>query len=140
MIEDCFKKGLLRKGKASKDKTKNSIKLAERFLNSAKVNLEIEEHEMAFIALYNSMFHSARALLFLGGITERSHKCMIEYLLEKVRNKEIIEQLRVMDGYRVMRHKVQYLGDSVAKLDVEESIKDAENLLNEVKREVQKKE
>jgi len=43
---------------------KKSLEIAERFLSSAKKNIEIEELEMSEIASYNSIFHSARSLPF----------------------------------------------------------------------------
>jgi|Deesub1362B_J571_1020462.scaffolds.fasta_scaffold31032_2 uncharacterized protein (UPF0332 family) len=136
MIDDCFDRGLLRKSVVSQNKIINSLKLSEKFLKSAKANLEIGEYEMSFIALYSSMFHSARALLFSKGVTERSHKCMIDYLLKEINNQEIVDILEVMDSYRIMRHKVQYVGSLVSKSDVEEGIRDAERLLKVVRKEL----
>jgi len=48
-VEECFEKGLLRKGKISRNRIINSLKLSERFLKSAKANLKINELEMCFI-------------------------------------------------------------------------------------------
>lgn len=134
MIKECFEKGLLRRGRVSRNKIINSLKLSERFLKSAKANFRITEYEMCFIALYNSMFHAARSLLFYKGVTERSHKCMIEFLIKNVGKDALKDNLRTMDSYRIMRHKVQYAGNLVSKADVEEGIKDAESLLNEIKK------
>lgn len=45
-------------------------------LKSSNRAMEIDEHEMAEMAAYNSAFHAARALLFANGYTERSHFCL----------------------------------------------------------------
>ena len=133
-LEECFEKGLLRKEIISRNKIINSVKLSKRFLNSAKANLKINEYEMCFIATYNSMFHAARSMLFSFGVSERSHKCMIEFLLDKIKDKDILKYLQILDSYRIMRHKIHYAGNLVSKEDVEESIHDAEEFLSLVKK------
>jgi len=62
--------------------------------------------DVAFILAYNSMFHSARALLFSLNVKERSHFAMLEYLKEKFRhNSEIYNFLIVLDSYRITKHE-----------------------------------
>ena len=51
----------------AKERVERSLEIAKRFLTAAKKNLGIEEFEIAEIASYNSLFHSARALLFNKG-------------------------------------------------------------------------
>jgi len=79
-IQDYFREGLLRKARIDREEIKGSLELAERFLERASGNMKIEYFDVAFILAYNSMFHSARALIFSFGVKERSHLAMIEFL------------------------------------------------------------
>ncbi len=134
-IEDYFKAGLLRKEKIDRNQIDGSLELAARFLDRAKGNVKIEYFDVAFTLAYNSMFHSARALLFSFGVKERSHFAMIEFLKEKFKDSEKIFQfLNILDSYRISRHAVQYKGAFCSRLDAEEAIKDAENFLKVVKK------
>jgi len=137
---DYFKEGLLRKSKVGKEEIESSIKLAEDFLKKAKGNLEIGYFDVAFILAYNSMFHSARALLFSFGIKERSHFAMINFLKEKLKeDKEISRFLTILESYRITRHGVQYRGDLCSKTDAEEAIADATEFLRVVREYFSKK-
>jgi len=62
-FEKCIEQGLIKRDPEAIERVKGSLEIAERFLRSAKKNLEIEEYEVVEIAAYNSAFHSARALL-----------------------------------------------------------------------------
>jgi len=133
-IERYFKEGLLRKGKIDKNEIKGSLELAERFLERAKGNMKIKYFDIAFTLAYNSMFHSARALLFSFGVKERSHFAMIEFLKEKFKgNERIFQFLTILDSYRMSRHAVQYRGEFCSELDAKEAIKDAKEFLEIVK-------
>ncbi len=134
-VDDYFREGLLQKGKVGEEEIKGSLELAERFLERAKGNVEIGYFDVAFILAYNSMFHSARALLFSFGVKERSHLAMIEFLKEKLKeNEEIRNFLNVLDSYRISRHAIQYRGDICSKVDALEAIRDAEEFLEMVKK------
>ena len=63
-FKECLSKGMIREDKSAQGRVKKSLEIAERFLSSAKKNIEIEELEMSEIASYNSIFHSARSLPF----------------------------------------------------------------------------
>ena len=133
-IERYFKEGLLRKGKIDKNEINGSLELAERFLERAKGNMKIKYFDIAFTLAYNSMFHSARALLFSFGVKERGHFAMIEFLKEKFKgNERIFQFLTILDSYRMSRHAVQYRGEFCSELDAKEAIKDAKEFLKIVK-------
>ena len=118
-FKDCLSKGLIRKDRSAPKRVKKSLEIAERFLLSAKKNIEIEEFEMAEIASYNSIFHSARSLLFKKEYTERSHICAILALKEFYKNNyELIELLNTFDKIRISRHNIQYGG---ILIDIEEA-------------------
>lgn len=118
-FKDCLSKGLLRQDKSAIGRVKKSLEIAERFLISAKKNFEIEEFEMSEIASYNSIFHSARSLLFNKKYTERSHICVILALKELYKNNhELVELLNTFDRIRISRHNIQYGG---ILIDLEEA-------------------
>ena len=134
-FKDCLKKGLIRKDKSASERVKKSLEIAERFLLASKKNIEIEELEMAEIAAYNSIFHSARSLLFKKGYIERSHICVILALKELYKNNhQLIELLNTFDKIRISRHNIQYGGILV---DIEEArfvFKFAKQILEETKK------
>jgi len=133
-IESYFKAGLLRREKVDMDEIRGSLELAERFLERAKGNMRIKYFDVAFTLAYNSMFHSARALLFSFGVKERSHFAMIEFLKEKFEDNEKISQfLTILDSYRISRHAIQYRGEFCSELDAKEAIKDAKEFLEIIK-------
>ena len=81
-LKDCYSEGLLKKETPSKDKAKKSLHLAEEALNKAKDNNRMGHYDVALVLCYTSMFRAARAVLFMDGIKERSHICIIIYLKE----------------------------------------------------------
>jgi len=118
-FKDCLSKGLIRKDKSAPKRVEKSLEIAERFLLSAKKNLDIEELEMAEIASYNSIFHSARSLLFKKEYTERNHICVILALNEVYKSdNELIELLNTFDKIRISRHNILYGG---ILIDIEEA-------------------
>lgn len=118
-LKDCMSKGLIRKDKSAPERVKKSLEIAERFLSASKKNIEIEELEMAEIASYNSIFHSARSLLFKKEYTEKSHICVILALKEfYTNNHELIDLLNTFDKIRISRHNIQYGG---ILIDIEEA-------------------
>ena len=115
-FKDCLSKGLIRKDKYAPERIKKSLEIAERFLTSGRKNIEIKELEMAEIAAYSSIFHSARSLLFKKEYTERSHICVILALKELYKNNHVlIELLNTFDKIRISRHNIQYGGILIDK-------------------------
>ena len=109
-VEECFEQGLLKKIKPNLNYAEQSIKQAEHFLDEAVELLETSMKDMAFIALYNSSFHAARALLFRDGVKERSHYCVCKYIEEKYQMQELItlQQSVILDSLRSKRNDIQY--------------------------------
>lgn len=118
-FKECLSKGLIRKDSSAPERVQKSIEIADRFSSSAKKNIEIEELEMSELASYNSIFHSARSLLFSKGYTERSHICVIIALKELYnKNQTLANLLNTFDKIRISRHNIQYGG---ALIDIEEA-------------------
>ena len=112
---------------------KRKLQIAEdKFLDIKKAEkvLEVQQHDVSILMSYNSMFHSARALLYKDGIKERSHACLILYLKDKyAEDTELTGYLNSMDAYRRTRHDIQYRGSSCTELDAQEALKDAKGFL-----------
>ena len=118
-FKECLSKGLIRKDSSAPERVQKSIEIADRFSSSAKKNIEIEELEMSELASYNSIFHSARSLLFNKGYTERSHICVIVALKELYnKNQTLVSLLNTFDKIRISRHNIQYGG---LLIDIEEA-------------------
>lgn len=93
----------------------------------------MEYFDVSFLMAYNSMFHSARALLFSQGLKERSHACLILFLKEEFsENKKILDSLTILDSYRLTRHAIQYTGGLCSETDAEEAVNDAKKFLKAV--------
>lgn len=79
-LDECFRKGFLRKVDPSRRKSTQSIKEAEKWLKETNINLESGALDSANLSVYLVFFHSARAVLFRDGIREKSHYCLGIYL------------------------------------------------------------
>ncbi len=125
-IQHYTEKGLIRKENIKPEEIAGSIDLAKRFLERAKGNMNIKFWDIAFLLAYNSMFHTARALLFRAGYKERSHMAIIDVLKELYKNNPELEKfLDILDSYRISRHAIQYRGSLCSELDAEEAVRDA---------------
>jgi len=117
---DCFAKGLLKKITPDAALAQSDIAQAEFFLSEALDLIELPKNEMAFLALYNAVFHAGRALLYLDGIKEKSHHCLQKYLEEKYCKHQQLHasDIALFDVLRGIRQEVQY---GVAKIKFEEN-------------------
>jgi len=76
-FEGCLKSQkikLFSRGKILADK---ELKVAVSDLGQAKITFKNDNYKWATIQCYYSMFHSARALLYIKNYRERSHHCLI---------------------------------------------------------------
>jgi len=105
-VEDCFKKGLLKKDAKDMENAMRSLDLARMNIEDASKNLEIERYRVVVILSYTAMFHAARAILFKDGIKERSHECIPLYL--KANYPELESLANTLDQYRLFRHSAIY--------------------------------
>ncbi|MBI5036689.1 HEPN domain-containing protein [Candidatus Micrarchaeota archaeon] len=135
--KDCFERGLLRKEAVEKEKVLGSLELARHYIGRSKGNLEIRFYDVAFLMAYNSMFQTARALLFSDGVKERSHYCVVAYLREKYSSdKELGVFVEILDTYRQDRHGTQYAGQLVSEEEARQSYSDAQEFLHFAKKRV----
>lgn len=109
-LDECFKKGLLRKANLPKEAIKKEVELAEGALNEAESLSQSQHLNAAVIFIYTAMFHATRALLFRDGYSEKSHACLVIYLAEKYVKTGKLEQKFIwqMDNLRAERHQALY--------------------------------
>lgn len=105
-LDECFKKGLLKRIPPDMDNAHRSIRLSSENIEDAEENLGIKRYRVVAILSYTAMFHAARAILFRDGVKERSHECIPVYLEEKYPELESLANL--LDSYRRFRHDAIY--------------------------------
>ena len=133
-IDELFQEGLLKNVPPSKERAEKSVKIAEKYLANAKKSFNAGIDEMAIIAAYSSVFHAARAILFLDGVAERSHVAIYEYLKEKHKSLGL-DLIASFDLYRKLRHSVAYgLDTKIETKDSQEAINFAVEFLAAVKK------
>jgi uncharacterized protein (UPF0332 family) len=116
------------RGKMLADKV---LKVAASDLEQAKITFEDDNYKWATIQCYYSMFHSARALLYIRNYRERSHHCLIVairvlYVEKKLLPLHLIEGLQKA---KTLRESADYY-DQWSKMGVETILKIAEEFLN----------
>ena len=131
-LQDCFKEGLLRKTKPSKQYATKSLETSLIYIKNAKDNLKMKNNNLVIFCSYTAMFHSARALLFKDGIKERSHLCIVSYIRETYpRLRRLSNQL---DAYRRNRHNTLYALDFlISEYEAQQAIEDAELFYKQIK-------
>lgn len=129
--KECFEKSLLKKTDPQPDLAKKDLKQAEFFLKEADELLQMDKRQICAISLYNSFFHTARALLFKDGVKERSHYCIARYLENHYELQNFIDAFETIMS---IRHNVQY---STEKVEIDEDLADFINICHEFISEVE---
>lgn len=131
-LKDCYKEGLLKKTKPSKQYSNKSLETSLKHIENAKDNFEMSNYNLVIFCSYTAMFHSARALLFKDGIKERSHICIVSYLKEKY--PELKRLSNQLDAYRRNRHNTLYSLDFLlSENEAKQAIKDAKEFHKQIK-------
>jgi len=131
-LDECVKKGLIRKMPASKEAADKSILRAKSWLSDAELSLNAEIYDTCLLAAYEAMFHAARALLIKDGYRERSHYCIARYIEETYVEKKQLDSdiISIIDSYRELRHDAAYsLEFEFYESDAKEVIKDAKTVI-----------
>ena len=81
---------------ATKAEIENSLQLAGQYILKAKKIFKAGVFDIAFTTAYTSMFHTARALLYRKGLKERSHYCLIAFLLTEYAETELHNFLNIL--------------------------------------------
>lgn len=138
--EDCLRQGLLVKTKPDLKKAKLSIEMAEHKLEIAEKEFKHEIFENAIVSAYNSMFHSARALLFKDGFKERSHFTVFVYVKEKYTEKIERKYLAELHSMRLYRHDLMYglEASETQETEADSALKAAKGFLETVNKIIKK--
>lgn len=75
--EDCIKRGKIKPFSRGKTLAGKEIETAISDLERAKKTYLERDYKWATIQIYYSMFHGARALLYIKNLREHSHFCLI---------------------------------------------------------------
>ena len=104
-FDQCLKTRKLKKFTVGRQQIAIEIKAAKQDLQEAADRLTKKKFKYATINAYYSLFHAARALLYLKGYREKSHYCLkiaIEklYVKEKLLEPEFIAYFEEALGLR----------------------------------------
>lgn len=134
-LEECFRKGLLRKIPASEENSIKSINKAKAMLIKAKEGIEYELFDSSLVLAYSAMFHATRSLLLRDGIRERSHYCISRYLEGTyVKAKKLdLRIVLLLDRTRELRHEELYsLEFYPTKEETSEAVRNAETIIKSI--------
>jgi len=135
-LKDCYDKGLLRKRRPDPLKSKRGLELARADLDRAEKLFESRFYLESRLLSYTSMFQAARGLLFKDGIFERSHACVVKYLIANYTKKHVLDinYVNWLDALRVERHETLYGLESihVSKEEAEDSLSKASRFVEKI--------
>jgi uncharacterized protein (UPF0332 family) len=75
--EECIKKGKIKPFSRGTTLASKELETAKADLETARKTYRQDDFKWATIQIYYSMFHSARALLYVKNLREYSHYCLI---------------------------------------------------------------
>ena len=127
-LDDCLKKGLIKKTAPSKEQALASIDKAKKLLEEAKADLEDERYNSATVIGYLSILNASKALLYKDGYREKSHMCVTRFIEAKYGDKLPKDTIHLLDHFRETRHEIQYDVDHYAD---KESSKEIVEFANE---------
>jgi uncharacterized protein (UPF0332 family) len=134
---ECLEKGLIKKTAPSKDKAKQSLVAAGKWLEEAKLNASGRALRSSLLSAYLAIFHAARAILFYDGYREKSHACIALYLQANYVKKGLLEPkwVEMLDHLREIRHTDQYSFNFAATAEeVEESLEKSRAFVFRIKK------
>lgn len=135
-FEELEREGLIKSLPVSREKVKDSFKLAERDLRTATKLLK-DDHDWAFSIAYNSMLQAARTLMFSRGYRpsgDAQHVSVVKFV-EASLSEEFTDVVIAFDRMRRKRHLAIYdRTGAVSETDARNAIKWAGEFLDEVKK------
>ena len=136
-LKDCFEKGLLRKTETSQNMIEKELFLSKENLAEAGELHKLGHEKAAAIFIYTSMFHSARAILFKDGYSERSHTCISLYVVDKFVKTGKLEAkyINSLDELKQKRHQTFYGTPATYETEeIGEFFETAKEFIGEVKK------
>lgn len=79
-IEECINRGFLKRSKPDHELSAKELKEARYDLDKANTAFSEEDFKWCIIKCYYSMFHAAKAALFVEGYIEKKHVAIIVVL------------------------------------------------------------
>lgn len=135
IIEDLIRERKLRSIAKDKEKSDQSIKIAEAKLATARELAKAGFYEQAVLSSYTSMFHVARALLYRDGMQEKSHYAVYVYLKEKYSSDITLSLIESFLSHQNERKEILYgFGYDVTENEAISCIEDAEEFLGKITR------
>jgi len=133
-FEDCLKKGKIGEFSRGKSLVKKEIVTAEKDFSDAKDSLIQGKYKWATIQFYYSIFHSARALLYIKNYREKSHYCLIAALRALYVDKKLLAVSFVegLQRAKALRENADYY-DEWSKDAAESLLKTAEEFLSQAR-------
>jgi len=133
-FKKCLERDKIVKLEKAETLVPKELELAESDLSFSKDSLLSDNYKWSTIQSYYSMFHTARALLYVQGYREKSHFCLIEAIRSLYVEKGILsfEFLEALQLGKSLRENADYYGD-FSKNDAERLVNIATKFLEEAK-------
>jgi len=97
--DDCIKRGKIKPFSRGPALAAKEIEAAESDLSRARKTYGEADFKWATIQTYYSMFHSARALLYVKSLREHSHYCLVVAIKALYIKTKIIPP-RILEGFQ----------------------------------------
>jgi uncharacterized protein (UPF0332 family) len=112
-FQKCLKNGKITEFSRGKSLYKKELQTAVFDLERAGHSLKAKDFKWATIQCYYSMFHAARALLYLKNYRERSHYYLIIAVKELYREEKLLSVKMVEDfkKAKLLRENADYYDD-----------------------------
>lgn len=103
--DDCMRRGKIKPYSRGPTLAPKEVEAAESDLTRARKTYDENDYKWATIQTYYSMFHSARALLYIKSLREHSHYCLVAaiktlYVETKIIPAHILEGLQEAKNLR----------------------------------------
>jgi len=108
--DDCLKRGKIKLFSRGPALAVKEIEAAELDLNRAQKTHSEADYKWATIQTYYSMFHSARVLLYVKGLREHSHYCLVSAIRTLYVDTKIIP-VHILEGFqqaKTLREEADY--------------------------------
>lgn len=133
-FEKCLKRNKIRIFYQGKSLASKELKAAQSDFKAAKETFKRRNYKWATIQCYYSMFHSARALLYVKNFREKSHRCLIIALrvFYVNKNKLKFQLIEALEKAKMLREEADYY-DRWSKETTQTLLSSAEEFLREAK-------
>ena len=108
--DDCLKRGKIKPFSRGPALAAKEIEAAESDLSRAHKTYNEADYKWATIQIYYSMFHSARAMLYVKSLREHSHYCLVTAIKSLYVDTKIISA-HILEGFhqaKILREEADY--------------------------------